>query len=189
MKPLFKAVYGVYRLFSFLKRWWNRRFTRAGKAIVVAVVLTAILGPDTDNSVAYQAFTVLSVLLTIAVCFSWFFRVRFSIRRLLPEFGTVGTPLRYTLLAKNLTRKPQAGLVLLEDLADPRPSFQDWLAMQLADEKHTRSFRVSQARRTHPFRVAKLKEMTVPPAAPDQELTLRSELLPFRRGVLRLSGI
>jgi uncharacterized protein (DUF58 family) len=189
MKPLFKAVYGVYRLFSFLKRWWNRRFTRAGKAIVVAVVLTAILGPDTDNSVAYQAFTVLSVLLTIAVCFSWFFRVRFSIRRLLPEFGTVGTPLRYTLLAKNLTRKPQAGLVLLEDLADPRPSFQDWLAMQLADEKHTRSFRVSQARRTHPFRVAKLKEMTVPPAAPDQELTLRSELLPLRRGVLRLSGI
>jgi len=189
MKPLFKAVYGIYRFFSFLRRWGYRRFTRAGLAMLVAVVLAAILGPDTDNNVAYQGFTLLSMLLGVAVCFSWFFRVQFSVKRLLPQFGTVGSPLRYTILARNLSSKSQTGLMLLEDLADPRPSFQDWLAMRLADEKQTRSFRVSQGRRTHPFRVAKLKELEVPPAPPNHELTLHSELLPLRRGVLRLAGV
>lgn len=189
MTLLFKIVYGIYRVVSFLRHWGYRRFTSAGLAALLAVALAAILGPDTDNNVAYQGFTLLFVVLAIAVCFSWFFRVRFSIRRLLPQFGTVGSPLSYTILAKNLTGKPQRGLVLLEELADPRPCFQEWLATQLADERQARSFRVSQARRSHPFKVAKLKELELPLSPPDHELALRSELLPLRRGVLRLAGV
>jgi uncharacterized protein (DUF58 family) len=189
MKPVFKVIYGVYRMFSFLRYWGRRRFTSAGLAVLIAVALTAILGPDTDNNVAYQGFTLMFVLLSIAISFSWFFQVRFSVRRLLPQFGTVGSPLPYTIVAKNLTAKSQRGLVLLEDLADPRPSFQEWLTMQLADEKRVRSFRVSQSRRIHPFRVAKFKEVELPGVPPAHELSLRSELIPLRRGVLRLAGV
>lgn len=189
MRPFFKAIYQTYRFLSFLRHWGRRRFTRPGLALLTAVVLAAILGPDTDNNVAYQGFTLLFVLLGIAVCFSWFFRVRLSVVRLLPQYGTVGVPLAYTILVKNLTPKIQSGLVLLPDLADARPSFDDWLAKQLADEKQARSFRVTQASRTNPFRIAKLKETKLPPAPPDQELTLRSELLPLRRGILRMAGV
>src|SRR5262249_22728519 len=82
----------------------------------------------------------------------------------------------------------QTGLTLLENLADPRPSFQDWLAMQLADEKQTRSFRISQVRRSNRFRLAKLMEVEGPPAPPAHELRLRCEMLSPPRGILRFSG-
>src|SRR6266853_2119625 len=72
----------------------------------------------------FHRFTVLPPavlpLLLVAVSFSWIFRARFAARRLLPAFGTVGRPLSYTLVVKNLTSKPQSHLTLLEDLADPR---------------------------------------------------------------------
>jgi len=42
----------------------------------------------------------------------------------------------------NLTARTQRGLTLLDDLADPRPSFPEWLAAQHADEKHFRPFRI-----------------------------------------------
>src|SRR6266481_9015552 len=186
MRPVFKSVYHTYRFFSFLRYWANRRFTRTGLAVLSAVALAAILGPDTDNNVAYQGFTLLFVLLVMAVCFSWFFRTRFTVTRLLPQFGTAGSPLIYTVLLRNLTSKTQTGLFLLENLADSRPSFQDWLAMQLADERQTPSFRISGARRNNPFKLVKLSEVQVPPALPDHELAVRCELLPVGRGMLRL---
>src|SRR2546425_250268 len=115
MRLLFKGIYHTYRFFSFIRYWGNRRFTRAGFAVLAAVAFAAILGPDTDNNVAYQGFTLLFVLLAIAVCFSWFFRTRFAVTRLLPQFGTAGSPLIYTVLVRNLTSKTQTGLTLLEN--------------------------------------------------------------------------
>jgi hypothetical protein len=63
-------------------------------------VLAGILGPDTDNNVAYQGFTFLLLLLILAFCSSFFFRARFSAIRGLPRFGTVGAPLTYTVTLK-----------------------------------------------------------------------------------------
>ena len=148
-----------------------------------------IFGLDTDSNVAYQGFALLLVMLAIALCFGWFFAAHFSVARLLPQFGTAGSPLTYTIRATNLGTSPQKGLLLREVLADPRPSFPDWLAMRLADEKHSRSFRVSESRRTNPFRMAKLKEIAMPAAPPGHELSLKGELLPLRRGVLRLTQV
>jgi len=189
MRPFFKTVYYSYRFFSVFRQWGSRRFTRAGLAVLSAAVLAGILGPDTDNNVAYQGFTLLFLLLAVAVCFSWFFKARFSVTRLLPQFGTAGSPLVYTVLLKNLMPKTQRGLVLLENLSQPRPTYQEWLAMQLADEKQARSFRISSGRRRSPFQSAKLKEVEVPAAPAGQELALRCEMLPLRRGALRLAGV
>ena len=72
----------------------------------------------------------------------------------MPRFGTAGQPLHYQVQVKNLTAKPQAGLTLLEDLADPRPPFEEWLAFQLAESRRIRPFRMTQRRRQNPFRLA-----------------------------------
>jgi hypothetical protein len=65
-------------------------------------LVTAMMGPDTENNVAYQAFALSLCLLLLAVLWSPFFRGRFAATRLLPRFGTVGHPLRYQVRLQNL---------------------------------------------------------------------------------------
>ena len=176
-------------MFSWLRFRIQRRFTRPGLVVMGGMVVTAIMGPDIENNVTYQAFTLLLFLLLVAMAFSWFFRARFSARRTLPRFGTVGCAFSYSLRVKNVTSKSQRGLTLLENMADVRPSFEEWHAQQLVEAKLVRPFRVSQHRRTHPFKVATLKDAPVPTALPNQEVEVLGELIPLRRGILRFNGV
>jgi uncharacterized protein (DUF58 family) len=188
VKLLWFLIYRLYCAISSV-RYWGRRFTPAGYGILSAALVAALLGPDTENNVAYQAFTLLAGLLLVAFVVSWFFRARFSATRLLPRFGTVGAPLHYSVKLRNLSGKTQKGLALLESLADPRPAFAEWLAGTLAEDKQTRSFRFSHRPRTNWYRVATLRESTVPPVPAHEEIDVRAELTPLRRGVLRFKGV
>jgi uncharacterized protein (DUF58 family) len=96
---------------------------------------------------------------------------------------------RYRTRIKNLTAKPQTGLTVLEEPADSRPNFPQWLAFQLAESKRVRPFRVAQRRRTSPFHTADVKEAEVPPMAAGGEAEALVELAPLRRGILRLTGV
>jgi uncharacterized protein (DUF58 family) len=189
MTFLWFVVYRIYCATSSVRYWGRRRFTAAGLGMLGATIVAALLGPDTENNVAYQAFTLLVCLLLVAFVCSWFFRARFSADRLLPRFGTVGAPLTYSVKLRNLSTKPQKGLALLENLADPRPAFPEWLAGTLAEDRQLRSFRFSYRPRTNWYRVASLRESTVPPVPAKQEVEVRAELTPLRRGVLRFNGV
>lgn len=188
MRPVFRIIYRTYRLFSAVRYKTGRRFTRAGMMMLVAIAAAASTGVDTENTVSYQAFIPLVFVMLVAVAFSWFFRASFSVRRMMPRFGTVGEPLRYTAFVTNLTRKRQEGLSLLENLADPRPAFQDWYAVQMADERRLHSFRVGRRRRVPPFKAAAIKEAPVPMMLPGQEVEVPLEMVPSRRGLVRVEG-
>lgn len=189
MRPIFKILYRFYRLAAWLRYRGQRRFTKAGLAVLGGVVIAGVMGPDTDNNVAYQAFTLLTAILAMSVAGGWFFRARFSVTRLMPQFGTVGIPLNYTVRLRNLSSHPQVGLVLLENLTDPRPSFEYWLSVQKAEERRIRSFRVSGRRRRRSFMPARIQPALIPPAAPGQDTDVRVQMTPLRRGSLRLSGV
>jgi len=189
MRPLFKVLYRIYRLFSWARYKTARRFTRPGLILLGALVLAGLMGPDTDDSVTYQGFALVFCLLGVAICFSAFFPVPLAPTRLLPRFGTVGCPIQYPLRLFNRSRKEQTDLVLLEDLADPRPSFEEWLAVQRADSKEFRSFRVGERQRRNPFRPATVKQAAVPAIAPGAQAEVLIELTPWRRGLLRLEGL
>ena len=188
MNLIFKLFYRVYRIGTMLIHWSRRRFTLAGLCVVGGFIVTSSVGADIENTVTYQTFTLLTALLVLAVGFSWFFRGKFSIERSLPRFGTAGQPLRYRITVKNLTARPQNGLSLLENLHDPRPNFQEWREFQEAESRRVPSFRMSKRRRSHPFRMATVKDAEVPPLAPRGEAEAAGELLPLRRGVLRFTG-
>ena len=188
MKPIFKILYRFYRLFTWIQYQATRRFTAAGTLVLVTVIASGMMGLDTDNTVTYQVFTPLFFLLLIAFVFTWFFRARFSATRVLPRFATAGHPFDYTVRVRNTSKKIQAGLTLLENLADPRPQFEEWYVTQLADERRFRSFKFGQpAGRS--FRRAAVKEALLPPLQPDQETELRLQLTPLRRGALRFNGL
>jgi uncharacterized protein (DUF58 family) len=189
MSPILRVLYVVYRLFSWARFWAARRLTRPGLVVAGALLLTGVMGFDTENSVAYQAFMLLLALLLVAFLFSWFFLLRFAAERSLPRFGTAGKPFNYRVVVRNLTPKIQPGLTLLENLADLRPSFREWKALQIDDEKHRRPFRISQRRRVNPFKVVTVKDAVVPPIPANQAIETRVELTPLHRGLLRFKGV
>lgn len=186
--PLYRIIYWVYRMASGARYRAARRLTRSGWMVVAGLIATVMMGSDTENTVIYQALPILLFMLLGAAAFSWFFRARFSVTRLLPRFGTVGQPLYYRAMVKNLTNKTQSDLSLLEDLADPRPSYHEWKAAQLADNRKIRPFTVS-PRRAYSHRLARVKEADVPAMPPKEAVEVRVELEPLRRGILRFAGV
>lgn len=189
MRPIYKLLYRIYRLGSSLWYRTRRRFTLAGLCVAGGCVVAAVVGIDVQNNVVYQEFALLLALLVFALVSSPFFRAKFSATRVLPRFGTAGKPLSYVVRVKNLTARAQMGLTLLENFTDPRPVFEEWFAFQLAENKRLRPFQVSQRRRNNPFRPVKPAEPEVPPLAPHGETEVRVEILPLRRGILRLTGV
>ena len=189
MKPIFNLFYRFYRAFSATWYWARRRFTLAGLCVAGGFIVAGAVGTDIENTVTYQTFALLLAILLLSFSSSRFFRGRFSATRALPRFGTAGQPLHYRVLVKNLTAQTQTGLTLLEDLDDPRPPFQEWVAVEMAESRRVRPFRVSERRRARPFRRVNVKEAEVPPLLPGGETEVRVELTPLRRGILRFSGV
>jgi uncharacterized protein (DUF58 family) len=185
---IYKPIYWSYRQSSGLWHWAARRFTPAGLCVAGGWIAAGAVGVDIENTVTYQSFALLFALLVFAIACSPFFRGRFSVTRSLPRFGTAGQPLYYQVQVRNLTPKPQLGLTLLDDLADPRPRFEEWLAFKLAESRRLRPFRVSKRPPRSPFRVATVNSAAIPPLPAGGERSVSLELLPHRRGILRFSG-
>ncbi len=189
MKLIFRVLYRLYRIYSWIRYRVARRFTAMGLGVLGALAVCLVLVPDTENNFSYEVFPLLFVLLLVPWCFCFFFRGRFGAERQLPKVATAGCPVSYRIWIKNLTAKNQAGLTLLEDLADERPSFDEWLAVQLADERRLRAFRMGQRRRDNPFKMGNVQEVTLPAVSPGERGEAEVQLLPLRRGVLNFSGL
>jgi uncharacterized protein (DUF58 family) len=190
MNLIWRAVYRFYRVMSLLIYWSQRRFTLAGWLVLSACFVTALAAVDTETLSAYQGYVLLLLLLLTSFVFSWFFRFKFSAVRALPRFGTAGQSFTYHVRIKNLSSKVQTGLMLLENPADPRPTFEEWLARQLAEEKKVRSLRLSRPQqRYNPFRIALLENATVPAIPPNEEVTVKIAVTPLRRGLFRVDGL
>ncbi len=189
MNLLWRLLYRLQRMLSGTRHWVLRRFAPPGLALLGGLAITAMLGADTENTVAYQVFALLFCLLLQAFLFSWFFRLRFTASRTLPRFGTVGEPFSYRLHLRSLSPRPQVGLTVLEDLADPRPSLKEWRAEQLADAEYFRSFKIGQRPHHDVFQAINIKEKAVATLLLDAEQEVRLELTPNRRGLLHFTGV
>lgn len=189
MTVLFRFIYRLHRLASWVQYRAQRRFTRAGLVVLAAMVVAAMIGTDTDNNLGYQVFTISFFTLAVAAVFCWPLRGSFAAERHLPRFGTVGRPLFYSVTVRNLLKRPQVGVTLLETLVDPRPAFPDWFAVQRAEEREL-SFRFNRRRfRPKRYKLAEIKEAALPTLPPGQETQTMVELTPLRRGILRFTGV
>ncbi len=123
-----------FKLVFNLNRWIKRHFTNAGMVVLGGWAAAALFSADTRQSMAYQLFALLVALLTVAWLSSWRFRIKLNAQRFLPQFATVGEPLQYRVRIFNHTTKWQHNLSLLEDIAQPLPSYQTFL--QVKDPLH-----------------------------------------------------
>lgn len=192
MNFFFKRIYWSSRATSGLWYWARRRLTPAGWAAGITLVVTATIGTDIENTVTYELFALLLALSALAMASVFSFRARFSATRILPRVGTAGRPMYYKIVIKNLTPVNQNGLTVLEDLTDPRPSFEEWIAYQKAEDRRVgRPFGISKRQRSlrNPFRIATVKSAELPPLPARGEAEANGELFPLRRGILKFDGI
>ncbi|MGH7266531.1 MAG: DUF58 domain-containing protein [Candidatus Rokuibacteriota bacterium] len=190
MRPLYRT----FRLLSSIDHWVRRRFSPAGLLVLAGLVGAATLGLDTNQTVAYQAFIFLLTLVIVAMASALVFRARVAVRRILPRYGTVGERLPYRLVVRNRGRRPEAGLVALEDLVDPRPTYEEFVETPAGAEAGDNWFdRVVGYPRWQWLiarkRAAAVDPLALPTLPPDGELSVAAELLPLRRGPLRLTGL
>jgi uncharacterized protein (DUF58 family) len=158
----------------------QRRLTRGGVLVIVGALLAAGLGVDLDQSLAYQLFSFLFVLLGISVISTLWFKGRFAVSRIAPRLASVGQELTYPVRIANLTRKTQSGLALLEDIADGRMSLEEFAA--IANSRPFRPARFPSGRR------GVARPEPIPAMPPGAAATVYICLRPMRRGVLRLTG-
>ncbi len=187
---LFRAFRSTYSL----EQWVRLRLTRAGVLAAAGLGAAGVAGIDTNRSMAYQAFTFLAALLGVAAAASPFFRASLTVRRALPRFGSVGQPLPYRLVIGNRSAVGQEGLVLSENLGDPRPSFDEFMGSREPGEERRNWFdrTVGYPRWTWLIRKnqgATIEERPLPPLPPRAECELRAEIVPTRRGRLTFTGV
>jgi uncharacterized protein (DUF58 family) len=189
-----RLLYRGYSRVARNERWYGRRFSPAGRLVLVGLVATVALGVDTTLNVAYLAFVVLAAIMVVSMSTSMLFAPRLDAERLLPKFGSVGTLLRYDLRLTNRKPRSQRGLALFENLIDPRPTVREFLDNPEPGEERRNwwdrqvgwyrwTWLVSQKL------VARPKEATLPICPARATVSVPLELVPFRRGVLRFEGL
>ena len=189
-----RLLYRSFRLVYAIEDWIARRFTMAGRLVLAGFAAAAVVGVDTNRTVAYQAFAFLAAVLGIALASGLSFRARFAVERRLPRYGTAGEPLPYRLVVHNQTGRIQSGLLLGERLADPRPTIGELADAREPGEERRNWFDrtvgyprwawlVRQNQRADPA------ALPVPAITPRGRVELSPFIVPRRRGPLRFTAV
>ncbi len=189
-----RYLYRNYRSYYGMKHKFRRRFTRAGMLVLVGTLSALLLGVDTNLSMAYQAFTFLLALLFTAMLLSRIARPQFAVQRVLPRLGSPGVMLNYRVRIRNRTKRHMRGLLMLDELADPRPSFEEFSrAREPGEEKrnwldrHYAYYRWMWLLEKNER--GEVKEQMTPNIPPQGEAEVDVQLKPLRRGILHFTGV
>lgn len=179
----------LYHYFWFVRRMTYRvreKFTLPGQMVLAAIVATAVLGVDTNRTMAFQAFTFLLALMVFALVQSRFFKIEFKADRELPKFGTAGEPLSYKVKIQNSGRKKQTGLYLIENINDSRASF---LELQNQKQPHGIVGMYRWLWKESGWRGEKSKNHPLPVLGGHGQAEVRMTLTPPARGRLSLEKL
>jgi uncharacterized protein (DUF58 family) len=188
-----RYLYRNYHTFASITHRFHRRITLAGWLVLGGTVAAATLGADTNASYSYKTFALLVCVVAVSAACTPFGRPRLALERVLPKFGAAGERLRYRIIARNCSRRMERALQLIEELPDPRPTFHEFASTPEPGEE-TRNWwdrtygiyrwRWLMGRNQR----AQVEEQAVPDLPGEAECSMEAELMPLRRGVLRLTG-
>ena len=181
--------YRLYRFVSWIRYTVPRRFTPAGLLALIPLAAIGAVGADMDQTVAFQIFAFLLSLLLVSMLAAPFFRGRFTARRILPRFGSVGQPLAYHVVIRNASKRTHQNLEVIDELVDPRPTRAEFTrARRRLVLEGFRKLRLAAPVPLQPI-ASGVKPVALPNLREHAEATVRSELIPLRRGALRFAAV
>jgi uncharacterized protein (DUF58 family) len=188
-------LYTFYRRGERFSQGLRRRVTEAGWFMIIATFVIGLSGIDTLWSLHYQIFSIMLMILAVALL-SLFVsrRPQLTVRRHCPRFATAGTDMRYPVTLTNHGRRTYQSLRLREWLAQVMPTRQEFVNRPEPREKERNLFD-----RTFIYYrwMWLLETKRLATGIPSEELALKSNesvrvmmhLRPRRRGILALSGM
>jgi uncharacterized protein (DUF58 family) len=188
-----RYLYRNYHVFAAITHRFHRRVTPTGWILLAGTVAAATLGADTNASECYQTFGLLACIVLFSAACTPLGRPKLALQRVMPKFGAVGERLRYRIVARNQSKHAENALRLIEELPDPRPTFRQFASTPEPGEESRNwldrtygyyRWRWLMARN----RKADIEEQAVPDLPIGSECSIEAELMPLRRGLLRLTG-
>jgi uncharacterized protein (DUF58 family) len=192
-KATTKYLYHAYARLGRLFFWKKNKFSMAGNFLIYALILTVCLGLDTFRSMVYQLFALLFSIFTVSNILSFKSPKGLFAKRILPEYGTAGTPVSYTILVNNRTNIPKKGFEIRERFSRAIPSLQQFADAREPHE-HLRNpwdKKVKVQRWQWLIRQkqnAVVARRTVPTVPPESRVAVQAKLTPLNRGYIYLEG-
>ena len=165
----------------------------AGNLLFYALILTAFLGLDTFRSMVYQLFALLFSLFTVSNILSFKSPKGLFAKRILPEYGTAGTPVSYTILVGNRTNLTKKGFEIRERFSNAIPSLQRFADAREPYE-HLRNpwdkkFKLQRWKwLIRQKQNAVVTGQKLPAVPPESRVAVRATLTPLNRGYIYLKG-
>lgn len=179
-----------FRLTTRASRWLKLHLTPAGQLLAGGLVAAAVFGIDGRRTLASELAALLAgVLLTAALLALAIRRQRLSVVRELPRHVTAGQPARYRLHLRHHGRRPERSLRVMELLASPLPSREQFRRFRgsAAADGNWFDRRVGYPRWlecARHLRGAEVDPAAVALLADGEQVTLQMTVRPLRRGLV-----
>ncbi len=193
-KILDNYLWRSYRRISTVSYWITRRFTPAGKLVLVLMFFSGLLGVDIQQVQSYQLFIISFVLLLIALLSAVTKKGFFSAERNLPKYACVNEDMHYQITLYNTGENDVGKILVLDEAADPRPSLNNFISTQ--EPHNATKNRFDRFFRYPRWRWLLEKNTLIKPIITDvdsmsskSQVTIKASLRPLRRGVVSLKTI
>jgi len=178
-----------FRLVFSIDYWVRRHFTLAGLLVIGGLVAAAIFGIDTRQTVAYQLFSILFILLAVSIISNLRYRSVLKVERHLPAMVTVGESITYSLTIKNATKTWQRDITLFEDIAITPPDFHSFIHTRdpFATQRNAIDNYIGYPRWVWLMQLSKgadIRPEVLPDLAPYDQKSVKISLTPLRRGYI-----
>ncbi len=191
---LARMLHKSYCIFFQIKHWRHRHITPAGAMAITALFLSFLFGVNILKTPIYQAAVLFFMILLLSFLYSFFpFRIKLRIKRHLPQYASVGDIFSYEIEIENQTDKIQQGLVLFEEIFDPRPSLEKFLNTKEPYEENRNLWDKNMFYYRWQWLLKKnvkvnLQPVSLPKLHPNDSVRIKIKRLPYCRGYLNFTG-
>ncbi len=117
----------LHRIYSRTGHWgWrvSRRIRAFGWGVLLVTIIAAVLGTNIEDSAIYMIFCVCMSVIVVSSWWVLFRDAKVSAKRELPQFGTQGRELQYSITVQNNHSKPLKAMLFEEWPSTSSPSFE-----------------------------------------------------------------
>jgi hypothetical protein len=126
--------YYIYRRYNAHSNRLQFRLTDTGKFILASIIISAAIGIDTKQTMAFVVFTFISSIFIISILYVIRFNVKLKVNRIISPYATASTPYTYNIQITSLSEREQVGLELIDMPSDPPPTLEEFLTVREPQE-------------------------------------------------------